>query len=138
MAVSFICGGIRRKPPTRRKSLTNFITECCIEYISPWEGFELTTLVVIDTDCTGSCKSNYHKTTTTTTPLYYFMIVNKIFILFDKTWYSFRPFFSFFSFFLYTKLYTFRLELWLAIQHLTRKAESPNGTWESRRKWRKL
>jgi hypothetical protein len=42
-------------------------------------------LVVIDTDCTGSCKSNYHKTTTTTTPLYYFMIVNKIFILFDKT-----------------------------------------------------
>jgi len=23
-------------------------------------GFELTTLVVIGTDCTGSCKSNYH------------------------------------------------------------------------------
>jgi hypothetical protein len=28
-----------------------------IEYISPWTWFELTTLVVIGTDCTGSCKS---------------------------------------------------------------------------------
>jgi hypothetical protein len=28
---------------------------CCIEYTSPWAGFELTTLVMIDTDC----KSNY-------------------------------------------------------------------------------
>jgi len=26
-------------------------------------GFELITLVVIDTDCTGSCKSNYYTTT---------------------------------------------------------------------------
>jgi hypothetical protein len=34
-----------------------------------WVGFELATLVVIDTDCTGSCKSNYH-TITTTTELY--------------------------------------------------------------------
>ena len=30
------------------------------EYTSPWTGFELTTLVVIDTDCTGSCKSNFN------------------------------------------------------------------------------
>jgi hypothetical protein len=29
-----------------------------------WVGFELTTLVVIDTDCIGSCKSNYHMITT--------------------------------------------------------------------------
>jgi hypothetical protein len=29
-------------------------------------GFELTTLVVIDTNCTGSCKSNYYTITTTT------------------------------------------------------------------------
>jgi hypothetical protein len=29
-------------------------------------GFELKTLVVIGTDCTGSCKSNYHMITTTT------------------------------------------------------------------------
>jgi hypothetical protein len=44
-----------------------YICWCCIEYTSPWTGFELTTLVVIDTDCTGSCKSKYHTITTTTT-----------------------------------------------------------------------
>ena len=37
-----------------------FFTYCGIEYTSPWTGFELTTLVSIDTDCTGSCKCNYH------------------------------------------------------------------------------
>ena len=31
-------------------------------------GFELTTLVVIGTDCTGSCKSNYNTIMTTTAP----------------------------------------------------------------------
>ena len=31
-------------------------------------GFKLTTLVMISTDCTGSCKSNYHTITTTTAP----------------------------------------------------------------------
>ena len=31
-----------------------------------WTGFELTTLMVIGTDCIGSCKSNYHTITTTT------------------------------------------------------------------------
>ena len=29
-----------------------------------WEGFQLTMLVVIDTDCIGSCRSNYHTITT--------------------------------------------------------------------------
>ena len=48
-----------RKPPTCYKSLTNFITYCCIEYTSPLAGFEVTTLVTIGTDCTGSCKSNH-------------------------------------------------------------------------------
>jgi len=33
-------------------------------------GFELTTLVVIDTDCICSCKSNYDMFTTTTSPLH--------------------------------------------------------------------
>jgi hypothetical protein len=33
-------------------------------YTLPWTGFELTTLVLIGTDCTGSCKSNYHTITT--------------------------------------------------------------------------
>ena len=55
-----------RKPEktTCCKSLKNFITYCCIEYTSPWTGFDLTTLVVIGTDCIDSCKSNYHTTTT--------------------------------------------------------------------------
>ena len=30
---------------------------------SPWSGFELTTSVVIGTNCIGSCKSNYHTIT---------------------------------------------------------------------------
>jgi hypothetical protein len=33
-----------------------------------WDGFELTTLVMIGTAGTGSCKSNYHTITTTTAP----------------------------------------------------------------------
>jgi len=44
MAVSFIGGGnrsTRKKTPAYRKSLTNFITYCCIEYTSPWAWFEL-------------------------------------------------------------------------------------------------
>ena len=49
--VSFIDRGNQRKPLTCHKSLTNFITQCCIEYTSPWGGSELTTLVAIDTDC---------------------------------------------------------------------------------------
>jgi hypothetical protein len=49
VAFSFIGGGnrsTRRKPSTCRKSLTNFITLCCIEYTSPWARFEFKTLVV--------------------------------------------------------------------------------------------
>ena len=34
----------------------------------PWLRFELTTSVVIGTDCIGCCKSNYHRITATTTP----------------------------------------------------------------------
>jgi hypothetical protein len=33
-----------------------------------WSGYELTTLVVICTDCIGSFKSNYHTITTMTAP----------------------------------------------------------------------
>ena len=35
----------RRKQPTCRKSLTNFIRQSCIEHTSPWVGMELTTFV---------------------------------------------------------------------------------------------
>ena len=49
------------------KSLTNFITYLYRVHLA-WARFKLTTWVVIGTDCTGSCKSNYHTFTTTTTP----------------------------------------------------------------------
>ena len=70
--VSFIVGGhrsTRRKPPTCRKSLTNFFIYYYIKYTLPWSGFELTTLMVIGSDCMGSCKSNYHTITITATPV---------------------------------------------------------------------
>jgi hypothetical protein len=35
---------------------------------SPWSRFDLTTSVVIGTDCIGNLKSNYHTITTTTSP----------------------------------------------------------------------
>jgi len=35
---------------------------------SPWLRFELTTSMVIGTDCIGSCKSNYHTITALTGP----------------------------------------------------------------------
>jgi hypothetical protein len=37
-------------------------------YTSPWLRFELTTSVVIDIDCIGSCKCNYHTITATKAP----------------------------------------------------------------------
>ena len=38
-------------------------------YTSSWSRFELTTSVVIGTDCIGSCNFNYNTITTTTSPL---------------------------------------------------------------------
>jgi hypothetical protein len=35
-------------------------------YTSPWSRFELTTSVVIGTDCISSCKTNYHMITAST------------------------------------------------------------------------
>jgi hypothetical protein len=54
----------RRKPPTCRKSLTNFIT-LLYRLRLAWARFQLTTFVVIGTDCISSCKSNYHTITKT-------------------------------------------------------------------------
>jgi hypothetical protein len=49
------------------KYFETFKTE--VKYtVLAWTGFELTTLVVIGTDCIGSYKSNYHTITTTTAP----------------------------------------------------------------------
>ena len=44
------------------------LSQCCIEYTSTWTGFELTASLVIGTDCTGSCKFNYHTITNLTAP----------------------------------------------------------------------
>ena len=43
-------------------------------YTSPRSRFELITSVVIDTDCIGSCKSNYHAIMATTASVLLFQI----------------------------------------------------------------
>ena len=65
--VSFIGGrslSSRRNPLTWHKSLTNLSHIFVFSMPGPLAGFELTTLVVIDTVCIGSYKPNYHTTTT--------------------------------------------------------------------------
>ena len=68
--ISFIGGGTRsihRKPPTCR--VPDKLYCIMLHRVDlAWAGFELTTLVVIGTDCIGSCKSNYHTITDTMTP----------------------------------------------------------------------
>ena len=44
-----------------------------------WAGFELTTSVVIDNDCIGSYKPNYHTITTTTTPVVFYYAILEYF-----------------------------------------------------------
>jgi hypothetical protein len=51
-----------------------------VDPTSSWMGFELTTLVVIPTDCTGCCKSIYHTITAMTAP---FWITSYHFCLFS-------------------------------------------------------
>ena len=82
MVVSFIGRGRRRahrKLPICRKSLTNYHIMLYRVHLAG-AGFELTTSVVIDTHCIGSCKSNYHTITTTTTPLKFYMTYSYVYI----------------------------------------------------------
>jgi hypothetical protein len=55
-----------------------------------WVRFELTALVLIGTDCIGSCKSNYY-TITTTTALQFFMENSTIIdiLVYSLNWPSF-------------------------------------------------
>jgi hypothetical protein len=45
-------------------------------YASHWLRFELTTSVMIGTDCIGSCKSNYQTITATTAPKWIYIILS--------------------------------------------------------------
>ena len=60
MAVSFIGGGNHRSVTGQGQTLSHKIISSPPRH--KWDS--LTTLMVIDTDCTGSCKSNYLKITT--------------------------------------------------------------------------
>ena len=53
--------GENRQPVTSHwQTLSHNIAK----YTPPWTGIKLTALVVIGTDCTGSCKSKHHMTMT--------------------------------------------------------------------------
>ena len=55
----------RRSPASHSQTLSHD----ALSNTPAGSGFDLTILVVIGTDCIGSCKSNYHKITATTTPV---------------------------------------------------------------------
>ena len=61
-----------RKPEDRKKTTDlSQVTDKryhIILYTSPWSRFELTTSMVIGTDCICSCKSNYHTIMATIAP----------------------------------------------------------------------
>ena len=63
VAVSFIGGGNRRT--TDLSQVSDKLYHIML-HTSPWSRFVLITLVVIGTNCIGSCKSNNHTIKTTT------------------------------------------------------------------------
>jgi hypothetical protein len=63
--------GVPGEKPIDLLQVTNKVYNIMV-YTFPWVGFKLTTSVVICTDCTGSCKSNYHTITARTAPQFLF------------------------------------------------------------------
>jgi hypothetical protein len=59
------------KDPEKTTDLTQLTDKLydIMLYTSPWSRFELTTPVVIGTDCIGSYKSNYHTIMAMTAPV---------------------------------------------------------------------
>ena len=58
-------------PGENLSRVTDKLYHIMLHWVHPtWVGFEITTLVVIGADCTGSCKFNYHTIATTTVPIY--------------------------------------------------------------------
>ena len=60
-----------RKPDDPEKTTDLSQVTDKLYHITPWSRFELTTSVVICTDCIGSCKSNYHTFTAMTASTIY-------------------------------------------------------------------
>ena len=56
----------KSKYPVKTNDMPKFVHIMSNKCNSPRVGIKLTTLVVICTDCIGSCKSNYHTITTMT------------------------------------------------------------------------
>ena len=82
VAVSFIGGENHRSAASHGQTWSHNV----VMSTPAWVGFALTTLVVIGTDCIGSCKSTYDTITATTAPVFgrYFSIFVNLHNFYEK------------------------------------------------------